>query len=183
MAEDFQEAVDFANASNAELGRVVALMQRPSEGVHVPVERLYFDETGGIEGDRWRETAWLRLEDGSPDPRVQVSVTNAQVIQVFTGPEPDSIYGCGDNLYLDFNLTEANLVAGDFLLIGEVRLKLSDVINDACGKFSQRFGLKAFRMIREPANQSYHLRGRFCSIEKSGYISIGDAVRKLPNRL
>ena len=40
--------------------------------------------------------------------------------------------------------------------------RLSDVVNDACGKFVQRFGVDAFNFIREPENVPLRLRGIFC---------------------
>lgn len=172
----FENAIRFARAAPVGRGRVDYLINRPSEGVHDPVDELYLDADAGIRGDRWRETAWLRLPDGSPDPRVQVSLTNTQVMQCFTGTEPDAVFRCGDNIYTDLNLTEAALPVGTRLQIADAVLEVSDVVNDACGKFAQRFGVEAFQCVRQPENLPLRLRGIFCSIIISGRVRRGDCL-------
>ncbi len=176
-ASDSARVCDIAQTAPVGVGRVDFLINRPAEGVHVPVEELYFDVEQGIQGDRWRDTAWLKRPDGCPDPRVQVSLTNTQVMRCFTGPVPDSVFRCGDNLYVNLNLTVAHLPVGARLQIGsEVVLEVSDVVNDACGKFVQRFGLDAFQCVRDPKFAAFRLRGIFCSIIRSGGIHVGDTI-------
>jgi MOSC domain-containing protein YiiM len=170
-------AAQLARAAPVGVGRVEFLMNRPSEGVHVPVDELYLDVDTGIRGDRWRDTAWLRLPDGQPDPRVQVSLTNTQVIRAFTGEAPESHFRCGDNFYVDLNLTEAALPVGALIEIGEAILEVSDVENDACGKFAQRFGAEAFQCVRQKKHLPLRLRGVFCAIRQSGKVQVGDLVQ------
>ena len=176
---DYQEAVRLAQSAFIGQGQVDFLINRPSEGVHKPVGSLYLDPVGGIRGDRWQETAWLRLEDGSPDPRVQVSLTNTGVMQCFTGSEEGAAFRCGDNIYTNLNLTEAHLPVGSRLQIGEAVIEVSDVVNDACGKFVQRFGADAFQAIRSEENTPLRLRGIFCRIIQAGFIRQHDVIRVL----
>ena len=175
----YHSVLQAASAASVGIGRVEYLMNRPSEGVHVPVDELYLDEVAGIRGDRWRDTAWLRLPDGRPDPRVQVSLTNTEVIRGFTGIEADSHYRCGDNMYVTLNLSEAALPVGARVRVGGAVLEVSDVENDACGKFAQRFGAEAFKLVRESDTVHLRLRGIFCCIRESGTVRVGDAVRVL----
>lgn len=160
-------------------GRVDFVINRPAEGVHERVDQLYLDVEQGILGDRWRETAWLRLPDGAPDPRVQVSLTNTRVMQCFTGADPDAVFRCGDNIYTDLNLTEAGLPVGTHLQVGEAVIEVSDVVNDACGKFAQRFGADAFKCVRLPEHLPLRLRGLFCRIVKTGPVRAGDSIEQL----
>ncbi len=176
----YVNAAELARAAPIGSGRVDFLINRPSEGVHQPVDELYLDPIEGIRGDRWRETAWLRLPDGSPDPRVQVSLTNTCVMQCFTGREQGDVFRCGDNIYTDLNLTEANLPVGSLLKIDEVVLEVSDVVNDACGKFAQRFGADAFKCVRTPEHLPLRLRGIFCRIISGGRIRCGGAISLTP---
>lgn len=178
-AGKYDTAVSLARSAPVAAGRVDYLINRPSEGVHKPVDSLYLDVDNGIEGDRWKETAWLRLPDGSPDPRVQVSLTNTRVMQCFTGTESDAVFRCGDNIYTDLNLTEDHLPVGTLLQIGEAVIEVSDVVNDACGKFAQRFGAEAFQAVRDPANAVLRLRGIFARIRQSGRVQRGDALHIL----
>lgn len=172
----FHAAPKLALDAPTELGRIDLLVNRPREGVHERVEQLELDTEQGILGDRWQQTAWLKDASGGPDPRVQVSMTASQVMACFTG---DDITRCGDNLYVDFNLTEAELPVGTVLEIGSAHLRVSDVENDACGKFADRFGKDALKFVREPANRPLRLRGIFLQIVRSGSIHLGDTVRKL----
>ncbi|MEM7789828.1 MAG: hypothetical protein AAF546_00370 [Verrucomicrobiota bacterium] len=179
MDPDFSWAIQLAEEAECETGRVCELMKRPEEGSHIPVKSLYLDPVEGIQEDRWSETSWLRLPNGKPDPRVQVSINNINVMRVFTGSAPDSIFRCGDNLYVDFNLTELNLPSGTLLKVGTATLEVSDIQNDACGKFADRFGTEAFQFVRHPENLPYRLRGIFCSILLSGVVNVGDSIVKL----
>lgn len=177
MNEDaYQRAVELATLAPVGSGKVDFLINRPSEGVHVPVQELYLDVDKGIIGDRWSETAWLRLPDGRPDPRVQVSLTNTKVMQCFTGSQPEAVFRCGDNLYLDLNLTERYLRVGAQVRVGQAILEISDIMNDACGKFSQRFGKQSFAFVRSEENEALRLRGCFARIIRSGTVQAGDAV-------
>ena len=172
----FSKACEIARSAPREVGTIEHLINRPEEGVHVPVESLTLDAAEGIIGDRWKSTAWLRLDDGAPDPRVQVSMTNTRVMQCFTGDAPSAVYGCGDNLYVDFCLTEEALPVGTHLQMGDAILELSDEVNDACGKFVQRYGAEAFRFIRDADNMPLRLRGVFLRIHRSGTIQVGDTI-------
>lgn len=175
-ANPYSEAIRLARAAPVGAGRVDYLINRPAEGLHVPVDELYLDMDKGIIGDRWSDTAWVRLPDGRPDPRVQVSLTNTKVMQCFTGSQPDAVYRCGDNLYLGINLTEAHLSVGSQVRVGEAIIEISDIMNDACGKFSQRFGQDAFACVRSVENEALRLRGCFAQIVRSGAVRAGDLV-------
>ena len=70
-------------------------------------------------------------------------MTNANVMRCFTGEEADSVFGCGDNIYTDLNLTE-RLPVGHGWQSARSVVEVSDVVNDACGKFVQRFGVECF---------------------------------------
>lgn len=181
LVGNFERALIEAKAATVGSGKILALINRPSESVHEPVDTLYLDPDTGIKGDRWINTAWIRRPDGSPDPRVQVSLTNANVMKCFIGDEVDSIFRCGDNVYTDLSLTETALPEGSRLLIGEAVVEVSDVVNDACGKFVQRFGVDAFNFIREPENVPLRLRGIFCQIVTPGWLRVGDEICVLSN--
>lgn len=154
------------------------LSNRPREGVHTPVQSLELCPDRGILGDRWSETAWLKLPDGSPDPRVQVSVTNIGIMEFLTG-SVERVRDCGDNLFVDLDLSMTNLPDGARLQAGEAIIEVSDVYNDACGKFAQRFGPVAFQWIRLPDNRPLRLRGLFARIIQGGIINAGDPIVRL----
>jgi hypothetical protein len=160
-------------------GTVLALQRRPEAGVHEPCSMLELCPERGVIGDRWAREPWLRLADGAPDPRIQVSLCCLPVLQAVVGPQADPC-ACGDSLFLDLNLTEANLPAGSRIQLGDtVVIEISDVVNDGCGKFRQRFGAAAFQTVRDPARAHLRLRGAFAQIVDGGTVQVGDAVHVL----
>lgn len=176
MSGDFDDVLATARAASVGRGRIDYLINRPEEGVHDPVDALSLDSAAGIAGDRWAKTAWVRLPDGGPDPRVQVSLTNTAVMRCFAGDAADAVFRCGDNLYTDLSLLEAHLSVGSILEIGQVQLEVSDIPNDACPKFAQRFGEDALEFVRRKEHESFRLRGIFCSIRQGGTIRVGDLI-------
>ena len=86
------------------------------------------------------------------------------------------VFRCGDNIYADLNLTGALLPVGSRLQIGEAVLEVSDVLNDACGKFAQRFGNEALQCVRQPRLRPLRLRGIFCRIIRAGEIRMDDRI-------
>lgn len=174
LEDRYQALPDFPKTK----GTVQQLGFRPEPGVHVAADLIELSPAGGVHGDRWARGSWVQLPDGSPDPRVQVAVTNSHILSMIAG-SLKAARECGDNLFVDLDLSEANLPVGARIQVGEAVLEVSDIINDACGKFIQRFGQEAFDWIRDPANAPLRLRGLFCKVIQAGEIRIGDTVKKL----
>lgn len=162
-----------------ETGTVRALQRRPEAGVHEPCDALELCPERGVVGDRWQREPWLRLADGRPDPRIQVSLCCLPVLQALIGPEADPL-ACGDNLLVDLDLSEANLPAGMRIQVSDAAiLEISDVVNDGCGKFRTRFGATAFGQVRDPVNLSLRLRGAFARVITGGTVAPGCPIRKV----
>jgi MOSC domain-containing protein YiiM len=85
----------------------------------------------------------------------------------------------GDNLIVDFDLSEANLPAGSQLVIGDtVVIEITDLSHTGCGKFQSRYGKEARTFTNSERGKALHLRGRYARIITGGAINVGDAVRK-----
>lgn len=67
-------------------------------------------------------------------------MTNSKVMRCFTGSCGEGVFACGDNFYVDSNLTEQHLRVCARIKVGSAVLEVTDVMNDACGKSAQRFG-------------------------------------------
>ena len=59
-----------------------SLCLRPGRGERAFPERIVMTRAGGIPGERWATEPWLRLADGSPDPRIQVSILPVRVMDL-----------------------------------------------------------------------------------------------------
>jgi MOSC domain-containing protein YiiM len=94
--------------------------------------------------------------------------------------EEDAMCLAGDNLIVDFDLSEVNLPAGCQLEIGgQVVVEITDLPHTGCSKFARRYGDEARQFVNNVRGKALHLRGRYARIVRGGEIQIGDSVRKL----
>jgi CRP-like cAMP-binding protein len=59
-----------------------SLCLRPDYGQRSFPNHIRMTRTQGIPGERWSTTPWLKLADGSPDPRIQVSILPIRVMDL-----------------------------------------------------------------------------------------------------
>ena len=87
----------------------------------------------------------------------------------------------GDQLYVDLDLSLANLPPGSRVQIGSAVIEFSEAPHTGCAKFSARFGVDALRFVNSPTGRELRLRGANCRVVVAGTVRPGDAIRKLPN--
>jgi MOSC domain-containing protein YiiM len=85
----------------------------------------------------------------------------------------------GDQLYVDLDLSDANVPPGTRIAIGTAIVEASEVPHRGCKKFAARFGLDALRFVNSKLGYELNLRGINARIVQSGVVRAGDAVRKL----
>ena len=127
-------------------------------------------------------TGSARPEKGSdrPSPWSQVTLMNARYTELIAGdPGPDSWAQAGDQLYLDLDISVANLPPGSRLELGEAVLEMSAEPHTGCAAFSDRFGTEALRLASSPEGRSLRLRGANAAVVRSGVVRTGDMVRKV----
>lgn len=127
----------------------------------------------GAVGDRWIHRTWRYLEDGRPDPGVQVALANTRLIhalQAFSG----NPHHPGDTLLADLDLSMTNLPVGARLRAGTALLEVSSVVNDGCTKFAAAYGAAALAWVRQPGFETVRRRGCFCRVVEAGCIRAGD---------
>ena len=166
----FSEAPKDGNA-------VTFICIRPKPGMRQVLDRVTLCPDEGVIGDRWKTSAWLRCPNGDPDPRVQVSLCSSRLLALLQNTsDPKRVIG--DNFVVDFDFSEANLPVGQRLVIGKAIIEVSDVYNDACVKFAQRFGTSVLNWVREPQNRSLRLRGIFARVIRGGEVRLKDYISK-----
>jgi len=137
-AEDLARALPHVLAAPRDAGRITCLCVRPAPNQRQFPQTLRLTRAEGVPGDRWLTQPWLRQADGTPDPRIQVAVMPARVLDL-VWHDPDLTHP-GDTLAADLDLSAANLPAGTLLRAGTAVLRVSDVTNDGCAKWKVRFG-------------------------------------------
>ena len=178
-AAELSAALPHILAAPKDRATVESLCFRPGFNKRSFPPVLHLTRGQGVPGERWMTAPWLRLPDGSPDPRIQVSLLPLRVADLVwqnreATPHP------GDTVICDLDMSEANLPEGTLLRIGTAVIRVSSVFNDGCVKWKARYGQAAKDWIVAPGHPTLRLRGVLCSIEVDGLVRSGDVIEKLP---
>jgi MOSC domain-containing protein YiiM len=151
-------------------GRVVLVVVRPATDERVLPARCRLTPEGGVEGDRWsqRET---------PVRDTQVTAMRADVARVLANGQPIQL--AGDNLFVDLDLSPANLPAGIRLRVGSALCEVTPKPHNGCTKFAARFGDDALAITGAEAFRSWRLRGLHLSVLEAGEVAPGDRIAVL----
>ncbi len=159
-------------------GAVIELIvRRPDRDVREVVDEARLDPAEGLVGDGWLARGSKSTPDGSADPLSQLTIMNTRVLEA---AEPDRSRWplAGDQLYADFDLSDANLPAGTRLRLGEALGEVTERPHTGCAKFASRFGTDALRWISTPEGRSLRMRGMYARVVEGGAVRVGDAIRK-----
>jgi len=154
------------------------LCLRPDVGARAFPDSLELTVENGIIGDRWKTSPWLRLPDGSPDPKIQVSVLSKRVMDLCWRDQKNKGRHPGDPLVVDMDLGMENLPVGTRLNVGSAVIEVSVQFNTGCVKWRNNYGAESVRWINRRANRPYRLRGILCSIVQDGVVRVGDRLLK-----
>jgi hypothetical protein len=152
-------------------GRLNAIVIRPTQGQREIVQRVEISQAHGVHGDRWEHAPNKLIE-------AQVTLMNSRAVELIA-QSADRWALAGDQLYVDFDLSEDNVPAGTLLTIGSVVLEASAKDHTGCAKFSARFGADAYRFVNSPEGARMNLRGINAKVIKAGVVHVGDTLRKI----
>lgn len=151
-------------------GRVTLLVTRVDGGRRETPSQVVLTATAGMPGD-----AWLRK---TPDaPEAQLAVMQDAVAVLIANGQPLLLFG--DNLFLDLDLSAANLPIGSRLRAGACVLEVTPKPHNGCSKFSGRFGPDALRFVAHPERRHLNLRGIYLRVVEDGAVAVGDPVEVL----
>jgi MOSC domain-containing protein YiiM len=167
LASDALESGLAAFAPPRDAGTLVLIVSRREEGRRETPEYAPISAATGVPGD-----AWLRKVPQKID--AQVSVMNADVARWIANGQPLTLFG--DNLFVELDLSVANLPPGSRLRVGSALLEVTPEPHNGCAKFRQRFGDAALRLTADPRFRSLRLRGLYARVVADGEIACGDAI-------
>lgn len=177
--EQFEQQLSTIQAAPQDQGVLKLIVIRPAVNDRQILEACELSLKGGAHGDMWARGTWMSLPDGSPHPDIQLTLMNYRVLEAIATSDMHRALA-GDNLCLDFDLSEDNVTCGDRLQIGKtVVLQLTGIPHNGCHKFKRRFGADALAYVNSPLGRHLHLRGVYARVEQGGTVTLGDSVVKI----
>ena len=166
--DDLERALKALPPAPKERGRVALIVARGADGLRSCLDRVRLEPGRGIPGDAWGRRPHLSA-DGS------ITAMRRDVAELLANGQP--ILLAGDQLFVDFDLSAANVPPGTRLRAGTSILEVTPKPHNGCSKFSRRFGPDALRLTQElrPLN----LRGVYLKVVEAGELAAGDALEVL----
>jgi hypothetical protein len=176
--DELDAALRHVGLASARAGVLALIVSRPGVDQREVLETAVLDEMEGLVGDSWRRRGSSSTSDGLADPMAQLNLMSSRAAALIAGP-PDRWPPAGDQLFVDFDLSEASTPAGTQLLIGEALLEITSKPHRGCAKFSARFGVDALRLVNSDIGVKFNLRGRNARVIRGGPIATGEAVTRV----
>jgi hypothetical protein len=148
-------------------GRITLIVRRAVGGRREVLESTRLEPGTGVPGD-----AWARKPQRKAD--AELAVMQAAVAALIANGQPLPLFG--DNLYLDLDLSSANLPHGSVLRVGSATLVVTPEPHNGCAKFRDRFGSEALRFVAQRERRASNLRGIYLRVIEPGVVATDDVV-------
>lgn len=174
---ELEARLDFIRSAPKEQGRIELIVRRGKPGERELLEEAMLDLEQGLVGDTWRVRGSGSTADGSAHPELQLTLANARSMATLA-PQREHWPMAGDQFYVDFDLSAANLPPGSQLALGAAIIEVTPYPHNGCSKFAARFGKDALRFVNSPVGKELHLRGVNARVVQGGMVKVGDLIRK-----
>lgn len=164
-------------ASPKDAGMLELIARRPAPAEREVLEEARLDTAEGLVGDRWLGSVLDEDGDASATDS-QLTLMNSRAAALVAG-ERERWALAGDQLYVDVDLSYANVPPGTRLSVGDAVIEVSPAPHTGCGKFVRRFGVDMMKLVNSPAGRELNLRGINARVITAGTIRRGDRIVKL----
>jgi MOSC domain-containing protein len=178
--DELEAGLDEIRRSPKDEGPLLLIVRRPRIEEREVLNEGVLDLTQGLVGDSWPRRGSSKTADGGPQPDMQINIMNARAAAL-VAQDKDRWQLAGDQLYIDLDMSEANLPAGSRIAIGSAVIEVTPPPHTGCAKFVSRFGLEAMKFVNSAVGRELHLRGINAKVVQSGTIRVGDVARKIAN--
>lgn len=151
-------------------GRLTHIVRRPTKDAREVLSCARLSPEAGLPGDNWSQKP-------SPDPTAQLTVMQTGVAELIANGQSLALFG--DNLFVELDLSVANLPVGSRLRVGGAVVEVTPMPHDGCSKFNARFGNDALRFVNTKATRHLNLRGIYWRVIEAGDIEVGSPVQVL----
>jgi MOSC domain-containing protein YiiM len=149
-------------------GQLAFIVRRRADGVRETPHLVRLSCEEGVPGDDWSRRPPQK-------PEAQLAVMRRDVAALIANDQPLTLFG--DNLFVELDLSAANLPVGTRLRVGEALVEMTAEPHNGCHKFRQRFGADGLRLVQDRAMRDQNLRGVYWRVLEPGRARVGDAVR------
>jgi MOSC domain-containing protein YiiM len=164
--------LDHVREAPADKGTLELIVCRPAVDVRQELAAGQLSLEAGLVNDSWG------TRGPNPNPKAQLTVMNARAAQLVGGDRSRWALA-GDQLYVDLDLSPANLPPGTRLAIGSAVIEVSDQPHLGCLKFTARFGAAARALANSPTGTALSFRGINTFVVQAGTVRTGDTVAKV----
>ena len=173
--------LDHLRSAPTDGGTVHLVVRRPGLGMRELLEEGLLDTEDGVVGDNWLSRATSRAIADGRHLEAQVNVMSARMVGLLADSAEEQAYA-GDQLFLDLDISVANLPTGSRLAFGApggggAVIEISARPHNGCAKFTARFGEEAMLFVNSEVGKGLRLRGFNGRIVSSGVVRTGDPVR------
>jgi len=169
-AAELEAGLDYVRQSPKDEGTLLYIVVRPERDERIVLQECQMSAEQGVHGDMW-------LRKGTPHIDAQVMLINTRAIDLLARTSGRWALA-GDQLYVDLDLSEDNLQAGQRLAVGSTILEVTSKPHKGCAKFAQRFGKDALEFVNAPQGWQLHLRGICARVVQDGTAKVGDHIVK-----
>lgn len=176
--QQLEAGLEHIRQSPKDVGILKLISRRPNTNEREVLDEAQLDPAQGLIGDNWKARGSHSAADRAANPEMQLNVMNARVIGLIAQDKSRWALA-GDQLYVDFDLSEANVPPGTRLAIGSAVIEVTAPPHLGCKKFSARFGPDAMKFVNSLEGKQLHLRGVNAKVVNAGVVRQNDPVRKL----
>lgn len=175
---DLEVGLEHIRQAPKDYGTLKMIVRRPRVDERDVIDHGELSITEGLVGDSWKSRGSRHTPDGSATLYSQITVMNARCAALLAQSEERWALA-GDQLFVDFDLSEDNIPPGTRLAVGSAILEVSAEPHSGCKKFSARFGVEAMKFVNSPEGKRLHLRGINARVIEAGAIRVGDIISKI----
>ncbi len=176
--EEIEKRYDALPKCPSNNGSLALIVRRPNIDQREIIEQGELSLEEGLVGDNWIRKGSRHTPDGSAHIEQQLTLMSTRALKAITDDETTWPLA-GDQLLVDFELSDKELPAGTQLQIGEAVIEISAHPHTGCKKFSERFGKGAIRFVNSKEGRSLNHRGVNAKVITSGKITAGDKIIRL----
>jgi hypothetical protein len=155
-----------------DVGKVALIVRRRPDGERETPNSVQLSPEQGIPGDGWSRRP-------PREPAAELAVMRRDVAELISNGQSSTV--CGDNLFVEMDISTGNLAIGARLRVGEAVVEVTPKPHNGCLKFKQRFGQAALEFVNRESTRDQNLRGIYWKVVEAGEVSVGASIVAVPS--